>query len=615
VARQGEAVKTRDMQKFRVGILGAAALLFAVTVSRGAEWKVADLPLSTQWTSQVGPDNALPEYPRPQMVRKAWSNLNGLWDYAVAPREAAQPSEFEGKILVPFPIESGLSGVKRALDPSQRLWYRRTFKTEQLKGKHLLLHFGAVDWRAEVFVNGTRVGEHEGGYDPFTFDITSALKPDASEQEIVVSVWDPTDESLHPRGKQVLKPGGIFYTAVSGIWQTVWLEPVRASYISEISMISDVDGHKLRLLIRGSEESGFTATAKFHGRTVGRISGKTGTETAVPIKDLRLWSPDTPVLYDLKISLKTGDTVTSYFGMRKVAIAKDAAGYNRIFLNNKAQFLIGPLDQGWWPDGLYTAATDDAIRFDIQTLKKLGFNMLRKHVKVEPARYYYWCDKLGLAVWQDMPSAMTASPETRVKKGSAEDATFPPADAEDFQRELKAMIHNLTNVPSIIAWVPFNEGWGEHSTNEILKMVKAMDPSRLVDGPSGWEDRGYGDMKDMHSYPGPGMFPVMPDRASVLGEFGGLAHPVTGHLWTDKHNWGYRTYQDQQGLQAAYESLIAQLNVLARQGLSAAVYTQTSDVESEINGLMTYDRRVLKVDADRLAKLHRELIEAVGNTQ
>ena len=590
-----------------------SALLLVVHLTRAADWRPADLPLSTQWTSQVSPANSHPEYPRPQMVRAAWTNLNGLWDYAIAPKDTPHPAKFEGSILVPFPIESGLSGVKRALAPNECLWYRRTFelgKTRPLPGERLLLHFGAVDWRADVFVNGTHIGQHEGGYDPFTFDITPALKPDVPQQEIVVAVLDPTDTSLHPRGKQVLNPKGIWYTAVSGIWQTVWLEPVPESYIDEISLKPDVDGHKLSVLVQASTKGTFNATASLNGQVVGRISGETGIASALPLDALQLWSPDTPVLYGLTITLNSGDSITSYFGMRKVAIAKDAAGYARIFLNDKPQFLIGPLDQGWWPDGLYTAPTDDAIRFDIQTLKDLGFNMLRKHVKVEPARYYYWCDKLGLAVWQDMPSAMTEAPATHVKKGSAEDAAFPAEDTQNFDRELKAMIHNLANTPSIIAWVPFNEGWGEHQTNEILKLVKSLDPSRLIDGPSGWEDRGFGDMKDMHSYPGPAMFPVTPDRASVLGEFGGLANPVAGHLWTDRHNWGYRTYQDQPALQSAYENLIAALGVLVKQGLAAAVYTQTSDVESEINGLMTYDRRVLKVDAPKLATLHRALTAA-----
>jgi beta-galactosidase/beta-glucuronidase len=548
------------------------------------------------------------------LARPQWTNLNGLWEYAIVPKDAARPASFEGSILVPYPVESALSGVKRPLTPDERLWYRRTFQASDLKGQRLLLHFGAVDWRAEVFVNGQRVGEHEGGYDPFTFDITAAIKAGAENQEIAVSVWDPSDSGLQPRGKQVLNSGSIWYTAVSGIWQTVWLEAVPAAYITGISLTPDVDGRRLRLSVHSSAAGEFTAAATLRGKVVGRVAGTTERDTAIPLSALELWSPDTPVLYDLEVTLKTGDSVKSYFGMRKIEVRQDAAGVNRLFLNHKPQFMIGPLDQGWWPDGLYTAATDEAIRFDIETLKKLGFNMMRKHVKVEPARYYYWCDKLGLMVWQDMPSAMTRSRDTSVRKGSPGDATFPPAAEAGFQHELLALIRNLENAPSVIAWVPFNEGWGQHATDEILRMVKAMDPSRLVDGPSGWEDRGYGDMKDLHDYPGPKMLPVMPDRASVLGEFGGLGFPVEGHLWwTDKRNWGYRTFADRAALQAAYEDLMAKLRPLVEQGLSAAIYTQTSDVEGEVNGLMTYDRKVLKLDAAKLAELHRSLIQ-IGST-
>jgi hypothetical protein len=596
--------------------MSLAVAMACAAAGFGADWKPAENTLSTPWTAQVGPDRVLPEYPRPQMVRPKWTNLNGLWDYAIRPKDAACSNTFDGSILVPFPVESALSGVKRPLGPDQRLWYRRVFRTPgPMGGKRLLLHFGAVDWRAEVWVNGTFVGEHEGGYDPFVFDITDALKPAAAEQEIVVAVWDPTDTALHPRGKQVLQPNGIWYTAVSGIWQTVWLEPVPRTYITRISVTPDVDGRKLLLSVQASEAAAFTATATLHGKPAGRTSGRTGTDAAIPLDTLEVWSPDSPVLYDLDVALEGGDSVTGYFGMRKIEVRKDAAGVDRLFLNNKPQFMIGPLDQGWWPDGLYTAPADEAIRFDIETLKKCGFNMMRKHVKVEPARYYYWCDKLGLMVWQDMPSAMVRGRATTVRKGEAADATgFTPEEAAAFERELQAMLRNLANVPSVIAWVPFNEGWGQHATNDILKMVKSIDPSRVVDGPSGWMDRGYGDMKDLHVYPGPNMFPVTTGRASVLGEFGGLGDPVDGHLWwTDKRNWGYRTFPDLEALRAAYADLIGKLKPLVQQGLAAAVYTQTTDVEGEVNGLMTYDRKVLKFDPARLAELHRALMEAAAS--
>jgi beta-galactosidase/beta-glucuronidase len=587
-----------------VGLLCAFAL-------HAADWKPADNPLTTPWTAKVSPTNALPEYPRPQMTRARWTNLNGLWEYAIVAKDAARPEKFDGKLLVPYPVESALSGVKLPLKPDQRLWYRRTLNVSAAKGSRLLLHFGAVDWRAEVFVNGKSLGTHEGGYDPFTFDITDALKPGAKMQELVVSVWDPTDTGLQPRGKQVLDPTGIWYTAVSGIWQTVWLEPVPATHIRDLVLTPDLDGKKLRLSVDATAPAGFTAVARLRGRIVGRIAANTGAESAIAIDSVEPWSPDSPTLYDLEVRLTSGDTVKSYFGMRKVEVRKDSAGVNRIFLNNAPRFLIGPLDQGWWPDGLYTAPTDEALRSDIDTLKKLGFNMARKHVKVEPARWYYWCDKLGFLVWQDLPSAMTrgGNPNpTSVRRNSPDDAKFPPEAATDFRRELEAMVRQLHNAPSIIVWVPFNEGWGQHDTNDILKWVKSLDPSRLVDGPSGWEDRGWGDFKDMHQYPGPAMYPVMADRASVLGEFGGLGLPLEGHLWWNKRNWGYRTFEDRAKLQAAYEALIDKLAPLVKDGLAAAIYTQTTDVEGEVNGLMTYDRKVVKFDAAKLAELHRKLM-------
>jgi beta-galactosidase/beta-glucuronidase len=574
------------------------------------QWKPADNPLTTPWTGDVRADSAWAEYPRPQLVRARWTNLNGLWDYAIRPKDEERPVEFEGKILVPFAVESALSGVKRPLKPEQRLWYRRSFAASVAKGQRLLLHFEAVDWRAEVFVNGKPVGRHEGGYDPFAFDITDALKPGGS-QELVVAVWDPTDTGMQPRGKQVLDPNGIWYTAVSGIWQTVWLEPVAADHIAEVLMTPDVDGKQLRLTVRAGRPGNFSATATLHGQTVGRISGKANTEVRLPLRELDPWSPDHPALYDLHIALRSGDSVESYFAMRKVEVRKDAGGFNRIFLNNRPLFWIGPLDQGWWPDGLYTAPTDAALRSDIETLKKLGYNMCRKHVKVEPARWYYWADKLGLAVWQDMPSVLEKQRPSAARKNSPDDAQFSAAEAAEFQQELTALVHHLINAPSVIAWVPFNEGWGQHSTNEVLHLVKQMDPSRLVDGPSGWEDRGWGDMKDMHDYPGPGMFPAMDERASVLGEFGGLGLPVEGHLWWNKRNWGYRAFDNRDQLQAAYAELIDKMEPLVRHGLAAAVYTQTTDVEGEINGLMTYDRKVLKYDAAKMAEMHRRLIGLV----
>jgi hypothetical protein len=582
--------------------------MLCIPVLSAADWKLADNPLTTPWTDKVKPSQVLPEYPRPQMARKDWINLNGIWEFAIRPM-SERVDKFEGHILVPFPIESALSGVKKALTADQLLWYHRTFPSPNLKGKkHLLLHFGAVDWRAEVWVNGKSVGKHEGGYDPFTFDITSALKGKGDE-DIVVAVWDPTDGGAQPRGKQVLNPQSIWYTAVSGIWQTVWLEPVPERYISELTLTPDIDGNHLNIVAHSTASGEYGVRIALAGSTVGRATGQLNEPLNIVVSTISPWTPDTPTLYDVEITLPEGDQVTSYFGFRTVDIRKDSAGVNRIFLNRQPQFMIGPLDQGWWPDGLYTAPTDAALRSDIETLKKMGFNMMRKHVKVEPARFYYWCDKLGMMVWQDMPSAMPKE-HSAVKRGAGDDLPFTTDEDAVYRRELAAELRNLHNVTSIVAWVPFNEGWGQHNTNEILKWVKSQDSSRLVDGPSGWEDRGYGDMKDMHQYPGPGMFPVMEDRASVLGEFGGLGLPVAQHLWWDKRNWGYKTFQDQVELQAGYDDLMRKLEPLVRAGLSAAIYTQTTDVEGEINGLLTYDRKLIKYDVDKLAAWNKAMIAA-----
>jgi len=588
----------------------ALLLVTLVPAIAAGPWKQAAGPLTTEWTAAVSPTNALPEYPRPQMTRPNWVNLNGLWDYAIRPKSENAPEQYEGSILVPYPVESSLSGVMKPLTPDNRLWYRRTITAATRKGQRVLLHFGAVDWRAEVFANGVSVGTHEGGYDPFTVDITKALRPGA-KQEIRVAVWDPTDQGLQPRGKQTLKPQGIFYTAVSGIWQTVWLETVPDAYITRLAEVPDLDGKRLCLTVFAAANAPFTAVARLNGKIVGRVSGTTNQEAALALSELQPWSPTTPVLYDLDVRLKSGDAVKSYFGMRKIEARAGADGIVRLLLNGQPLFQIGTLDQGWWPDGLYTAPTDAALRSDIETLKKLGFNMCRKHVKVEPARYYYWCDKLGFMIWQDMPSAMSDIRPSGVEPGHA-DVTFTAEDDAVFRRELRALVEAVGNAPSIVGFVPFNEGWGQHQTNEILQWVKSLDPSRLVDGPSGWEDRGYGDMKDMHKYPGPGMFPVVPDRVSVLGEFGGLGFPVPDHLWWNKRNWGYRNFKTRDELQAAYTKLIEDLEPLVAKGLSAAIYTQTTDVEGEVNGLMTYDRRVLKYDAAKLKALHEHVI-ALGS--
>jgi 3-keto-disaccharide hydrolase/glycosyl hydrolase family 2 len=547
--------------------------------------------LQTRWASQVTPDRVWPEYPRPQLARKQWTNLNGTWTYAITTGDAPRPSSFDGRILVPFPIESQLSGAGVWVQPEQTLWYRRTFASPaRAGGQRVLLNFGAVDWEAVVYVNGTSAGVHRGGYDPFTLDITDRLKPGAAEQELVVAVRDPTDAGQQPRGKQVRRPRSIWYTAVTGIWQTVWLETVPRYHVSGLRIDPDLEGGLVKVAVgtdgRDAAAGRVTVTVLDGTREVGTADGPTA---SIRIPTPHKWSPADPFLYRLRVRLASGDEVESYFGMRSIAVRADAAGVRRLFLNGEPLFQLGLLDQGWWPDGLYTAATDEALAFDIQKTKELGFNLIRKHVKVEPARWYYHADRLGMLVWQDMPSADN--------KGAEAEANF--------QRELTAVIDALRNHPSIVMWVPFNEGWGQHATEKYVAWLKSYDPSRLVNNTSGWTDAKVGDVADHHSYPGPAMPPLEPVRASMLGEFGGLGQPVEGHTWLDKGNWGYRTFTTLDEMNAAYRDLLGQLRLHEGDGLSAAIYTQTTDVEIEVNGVMTYDRGVTKLSPESVAANRR----------
>ena len=593
-----------------VKIACAAAVVLAMASGASAQWKPAGGRLMTRWAKGVTPENVHREYPRPQMVRKDWMNLNGLWDYAIRPGDAAKAGTYDGKILVPFPVESALSGVGKRVGAGKRLWYRRTFDVPAgWAGRRVLLHFGAVDWHARVWVNGQDIGEHRGGYDPFSFDVTGVLKR-SGPQEITVVVADPTDQGAQPRGKQVNTPRGIWYTPVTGIWQTVWIEPVASESVARLKIVPDVDGGVVRVTAswRGKGQGCTVKIVALDGKTrVAEATGPTDTPLELTIAKPKLWSPDSPFLYGLSVTLegegKTHDTVASYFGMRKIALGKDVNGMTRIMLNGKPLFQYGPLDQGWWPDGLYTAPSDEALRYDLEVTKTLGFNMVRKHVKVEPARWYAHCDRLGLLVWQDMPSG-----DKHVRwPRDGQEITRTNASAEQFGRELAAMIETHRNSPSIVVWVPFNEAWGQFQTVRWARAVKAMDPSRLVIPASGGNDFAVGDIRDIHVYPGPEAPPAVEARAAVLGEFGGLGLPLKGHLWQAKKNWGYRSFKTQAELGKAYGALMATLRPLIVSRLSAAVYTQTTDVEGEVNGLMTYDRAVTKFDVEQTAAAHRTL--------
>jgi hypothetical protein len=557
-------------------------------------WKIKTGGLLTRWAEQVNPTNALPEYPRPQMVRPRWMNLNSLWSYAITSNTISHPDNYDGTILVPYPVESALSGVKRSLSRQSTLWYQRTFMIPaDWKGARILLHFGAVDWAARVFVDDRTAGFHTGGYDPFTFDITSLLTTN-SEHLLVVQVTDPT-EGDQPRGKQSLKPENIFYTSTSGIWQTVWLEPVPETAVEELKLTPDFDARILRLRIRLNQPKSNTvviAKAFADGREVASTNGPANSEFLLPLPDLRPWSPADPFLYDLQVVLtqdgKPVDRVSSYFGMRKISLQNDAPGAARIALNGRILFQLGALDQGFWPDGIYTAPTDEALASDIHFLKQAGFNLVRKHVKVEPDRWYYWCDKLGLLVWQDMPSGNNNTPQSRV----------------EFEAELKRMVTGLGNHPSIVQWILFNEGWGQYDTERLTGWIKNLDPTRLVDNASGWADHQVGDVVDAHTYPDPEAPAAEKDRASVIGEFGGLGLMVTNHTWSSEA-WSYQMWPNTNALQIRYAQLLKKIfEERDNRAVGAAIYTQVSDIEAECNGLLTYDRALQKLPAQWLADVN-----------
>ena len=595
-------------------------ILLTATLSLSAQWKPAGDRLKTRWASQIDVNNVLPEYPRPIMERSQWQNLNGLWNYAILPVGKQNPTSFDGKILVPFAIESSLSGVQKRLGSENELWYQREFAVpSNWKNNRVLLHFGAVDWKADVWVNDIKVGQHTGGYAPFSFDVTPALKNGTNK--LVVKVWDGTDQGYQPRGKQVNNPHGIWYTPVSGIWQTVWLEPVPEKYIENVKITPDIDKNTIgveafinqatasdRIEVKVMEGSHVVAT--------GQSINNQPVEVSMPANP-RLWSPNDPFLYDLEVTVFNGskqlDKVKSYTAMRKYSTKRDDKGIVRLQLNNKDLFQFGPLDQGWWPDGLYTAPTDEALRYDVVKTKDFGFNMIRKHVKVEPARWYMHCDQLGIIVWQDMPNG-DRSPEWQMREyfTGAERLRSPESEA-NYRKEWKEIMDYLYSYPSIGVWVPFNEAWGQFKTQEIVEWTKQYDPSRLVNPASGGNHYHLGDMLDLHNYPHPEMYLYDGQRATVLGEYGGIGWANKEHLWEPDRNWGYVQFNSSNEVTNEYIKYAEQLKQMIRQGFSAAVYTQTTDVEVEVNGLMTYDRAVVKIDEGRVRKVNQEICHILND--
>ena len=594
-------------------------LALALCGSTFAQWKPAGDKIKTSWGEQLDPKNVLPEYPRPIMERNDWKNLNGLWKYAITKKGDPTPAAYQGDILVPFAVESSLSGVGKMINEKEELWYQRTFDIPSAwRGKQILLHFGAVDWKAEVWVNDVKVGEHTGGFTPFYFDITSVLNK--GNNDLVVKVWDPSDRGEQPRGKQIANPHGIWYTPVTGIWQTVWLEPVATQYITNLKTTPDIDNNSVKVEVAANTTSADKVEVKvFDGKNLvakGAALNGVPVELAMPA-NAKLWSPDSPFLYNMEVTLykdgKAIDQVKSYTAMRKYSIRKGQNGITRLQLNNKDYFQFGPLDQGWWPDGLYTAPTDEALVYDLKKTKDFGYNIVRKHVKVEPARWYTHCDQLGLIVWQDMPNG-GPSPQWQARNYfNGTEVIRSAASEANYRKEWKEIIDCLYSYPSIAVWVPFNEAWGQFKTPEIVAWTKEYDPSRLVNPASGGNHYTCGDILDLHHYPGPNMFLYDPRRATVLGEYGGIGLVVEGNTWVnDKKNWGYVKFNTSDEVTNEYIKYGRHLLELIRKGFSAAVYTQTTDVEGEINGLMTYDRKVIKMNEAKVREINQQICNSLN---
>lgn len=596
-----------------------AILFLFLGLTLSAQWKPAGEKIKTEWANKVNPKQVLPEYPRPIMERKEWKNLNGLWNYAIQEAGKPTPAKYDGQILVPFAVESSLSGVMKEVGVKNELWYNTTFNIESnWKGQNILLHFGAVDWKTEIWLNGVKVGSHTGGYTPFSFDITPFIS--GTTQQLTVKVWDPSNDGPQPRGKQVKNPEGIWYTPVTGIWQTVWIEPVNKKNITTIRTTPNIDQNMISMkpeVTGASYGDVIEVTVYDDSKTIATAKASVGENVEIVLNNPKLWSPESPFLYKTNVKLisngKVTDQVKSYFAMRKIGSKRDANGVLRMQLNNKDYFQYGPLDQGWWPDGLYTAPTDEALKYDIVKTKELGFNMIRKHVKVEPERWYTHCDEMGILVWQDMPSGDDQPLWQNRKYFEGTELQRTAKSEAIYKKEWKEIMDHLYSYPSIVVWVPFNEAWGQFKTVEITEWTKNHDPSRLVNSSSGGNHFQTGDILDLHNYPGPELYLYDARRITVLGEYGGIGLPLEGHLWRANDNWGYIKFKNAAEVTNEYIKYANELKKIVKTGFSAAVYTQTTDVEGEVNGFMTYDRKVDKMDFQKISAINKEVINALND--
>ena len=611
------------------------ALCATVALQARENWQPAGEHIRTRWAAEVSPSNAHPEYPRPQMVRGSWRCLNGLWDYAVAEKDSERMPSADGRILVPFAIESSLSGVGRTFTAEDALWYARTFRIplSWRFGKKVLLHFDAVDYECEVWLNGHRLGEHRGGYSAFSFDVTGFIR--RGRQTLVLKVLDATDNDLQPRGKQVSNPRGIWYTAVSGIWQSVWMEAVgRKGHVLDYDAVADLSGGTVTVtpLAEGGEEVKVELLEGCRGYDAAHPGTKViasavctpGEGAVLKLDRPHFWSPDDPYLYGLRLSLlkdgKVVDRVEGYTAYRGISKVRDGDGHLRMALNGDILFQYGPLDQGWWPDGLYTAPTDEALAYDVERTKEYGFNAIRKHIKVEPSRWYYHCDRLGMLVWQDMPSVADCTVPGGWAQGrdvydEGSDDQLSGEARKNYLDEWTEIVTSHRKFPCIVVWVPFNEAWGQFNTAEVVEYTRSLDGTRLINMASGgnWISGGVGDILDSHYYPSPKMRILDDAMVNVLGEYGGIGLPVEGHTWVNEDNWGYVQFKTGDEATAQYEKFAAMIPELVKeQGCSAAIYTQTTDVEHELNGFMTYDREVDKLDPARVAAANRKVIEVLA---